>query len=154
MEDLNKLFDEHPFTKKLKPAHQTILATSAVIEAYDIGHSIFRAGEDANNFYLIVTGEVALELHTPENRLRTLQFLRDGEVLGWSWLIAPYQWRFGARASKPTKLLVLDGKLLRITCEENPEFGYAILKQLALIIGKRLEITQMRLLSRSEPEQF
>jgi hypothetical protein len=46
-----------------------------------------------------------------------VQALGPGEVLGWSWLLPPYEWHYSARAAEPTDVVALDGKALRARCE-------------------------------------
>ena len=69
-----------------------------------------------------------------------------GEILGWSWLLPPYQWKFNARAMESIRAIALDGKCLRTKCEENHDLGYELLKRFAQVIEKRLEATRLQLL--------
>ena len=59
---------------------------------------IFHEGESANEFYVVRYGQVALEVHDQRRGQVTLQTLHEGDVLGWSWLFAPYKWHYGARS--------------------------------------------------------
>jgi CRP-like cAMP-binding protein len=72
--------------------------------------------------------------------------LAAGEVLGWSWLIPPYHWKFDARAIEQTRALALDGKCLRTKCEEDHDLGYELLKRFAQIMEERLQATRLQLL--------
>ena len=67
-------------------------------------------------------------------------------MLGWSWLVSPYLWRFDARALELTRALVLDGKCLRGKCESDHHLGYALLNRFAHIIDRRLQATRIQLL--------
>ena len=44
---------------------------------------LFRAGEQADQFFLIRNGAVALELAPPQDEPITIGTLHDGEVVGW-----------------------------------------------------------------------
>jgi CRP-like cAMP-binding protein len=67
-------------------------------------------------------------------------------MLGWSWLIPPYQWRFDAQALELTRAIALDAKCLRTKCEEDHDLGYAFMKQFALVISERLQAARLQLL--------
>src|SRR5262249_58537041 len=69
-----------------------------------------------------------------------------GDVVGWSWLLPPYEWHYSARALEPTEVIALDGKALRARCEEDHDLGYEIMKRFTLVIVRRLVATRERLL--------
>ena len=66
--------------------------------------------------------------------------------MGWSWLMKPYKWHFDARTLLETRAVVIDAMCLRTKCEEDPSFGYEIMKLIADIIHRRLEATRLRVL--------
>jgi CRP/FNR family cyclic AMP-dependent transcriptional regulator len=82
----------------------------------------------------------------PQRGFATLQTVSEGEVLGWSWLLAPYRWRFGARTLQPTRALAFDGKCLRGKCEDDHDLGYELLKRFTNVVTERLEATRLQLL--------
>jgi CRP-like cAMP-binding protein len=113
---------------------------------FDAGTYIFKEGEEANEFYLIRSGKLALEIFAPQRKPVMLATLAEGEILGWSWLLPPYQWRFHAHAIETVRAIALDGKCLRTKCEENHDLGYEMLKRFARIMEQRLEATCLQLL--------
>ncbi|MCF6159381.1 MAG: cyclic nucleotide-binding domain-containing protein [wastewater metagenome] len=137
---------EHPFLKDLNPRLITFLAGCALSTQFHKNQFIFREGEEANYFYIILDGKVAIELFAPERGSITIQTIGEGEVLGWSWLIPPHRWRFDARAIESTRAIALDGRCLRSKCEEDHELGYEVLKRFASVITSRLEATRLQLL--------
>lgn len=113
---------------------------------FNPGQYIFREGEEADQFYIIREGKVALGIFTPEKGSMIIDTLGNDEVLGWSWLIPPYNWRFDALAVELTRAIALDGKCLRKKCEDDHDVGYELLKRFSLIIEQRLEAARMQLL--------
>ena len=79
---------------------------------FDAGVYIFKEGQEANEFYLIRDGRVALEIFAPQRKPTIIETLGEGEILGWSWLLPPYQWRFHARSVGQTRAIALDGRCL------------------------------------------
>ena len=146
METLEPILAEHPFLKGLESRHLQLIVGCASNVRFDAGQFIFREGEEANQFYIIRKGKVALDVHSPERGSVIIDTLGDGEVLGWSWLIPPYHWRFDAHAVELTRAIALDGKCLRNKCEEDHGLGYELLKRFAHIIEQRLQATRLQLL--------
>ncbi|MDI6767884.1 MAG: cyclic nucleotide-binding domain-containing protein [Bacteroidota bacterium] len=145
METLEILLSEHPFLKGLDHEHIHLITGCASNVRFDASQIIFREGEEANQFYIIRQGKVALQIYTPGQGSIIIDTLTEGEVLGWSWLIPPYQWRFDAVATELTRAIALDGKCLRNKCEADHSLGYELLKRFASIVEQRLESTRIRL---------
>ena len=146
METLERILGEHPFFEDLEPEYLKLLVGCASNVRFQIGAYLFREGEEASHFYLIRQGRVAVEIYAPQRPPIVVQTLEGGDILGWSWLIPPYHWRFDARVVEPARAIALDGKCLRSKCEENHDLGYALLKRFAHIVDQRLEATRMQLL--------
>ena len=145
MQSLEPYLAEHPFLKGLEPNLLKILVGCASNVRFDVGQFILREGEEANNFYIIRHGKVAIELFAAERGTITIQTIGEGEILGWSWLIPPYRWRFDARVVDLTRAIALDGKCLRTKCEQDHNLGYELLKRFAHVIALRLEATRLQL---------
>ena len=96
------------------PAAPTAASTgTSTLLRFDAGELIFRESHAADHFYLICTGRIALETSVPGCGSLTVHTFGDGEVLGWSSLVPPYNSRFDARAAQMTRAIVFDGKRLR-----------------------------------------
>lgn len=146
METLEPILAQHPFLKQLEPRRLKILVGCASNVRFNAGQILFHEGEEANQFYMIRQGKVAIEILAPELGPITVQTVGEGDVLGWSWLIPPYRWRFDARAVELTRAIALDGKCLRQKSEEDHDLGYELLKRFSGIIVERLEATRLQLL--------
>jgi CRP/FNR family transcriptional regulator, cyclic AMP receptor protein len=146
MRTLEGILAEQPFFSGLDPRYIQLATGCASNVRFNAGDLIFREGDEADSFYLIREGKVALELFAPGRGSLTVQTLEDGEILGYSWLIAPHHWRFDGRAVKATRAIVLDGRCLRAKCEEDHKLGYELLNRIASILGQSLDATRLRLL--------
>lgn len=113
---------------------------------FEAGKFVFSEGEPANSLYVIRHGRVSIEVHAPAAGSITIETVGDGEVMGWSWLFPPYRWFFDGRALEDTSAIVLDGAELRSHCEEDPRFGYQLMRRFAEIMVGRLTATRLRLL--------
>jgi CRP/FNR family transcriptional regulator, cyclic AMP receptor protein len=146
METLEPILAKHPFLKGLKPEHLKILVGCASNVRFNAGQFLFHEGEEANEFYMIREGKVAVQIQGAERGPIIVQTIGEGEVLGWSWLIPPYRWRFDVKALELTRAIALDGKCLRTKSEEDHDLGYQLLRRFAGIIVDRLEATRLQLL--------
>lgn len=146
METLEPILAEHPFVKGLAPHYIQLIVGCASNVRFEAGQFLFHEDEEANTFYIIRHGKVAVDVFAAERGPITIQTIGDGEVLGWSWLIPPYQWHFDARAVELTRAIALDAKCLRTKCEEDHHLGYELLKRFSHIIEQRLEATRLQLL--------
>ena len=146
MHDLQPLLAAHPFFAGLDPEALATVVGCASNVKFEAGQRVFREGEEANQFYIVRQGRIAVEAFSPTRGPLVIQTVEEGEILGWSWLVPPYRWRFGARAIDLTRAIALDGKCLREKCERDHDLGYELLKRFADVIGERLDATRLQLL--------
>jgi CRP-like cAMP-binding protein len=146
MENLERIIAEHSFFAGLDHEFMKLLVGCASNVHFKASTYILKEGSQADTFYLIRSGKVAVEVVAPQREPIIVQTLEVGEVLGWSWLLPPFQWKFHARAVSDVRALALDGKCLRTKCEENHDLGYEVLKRFAQIMVHRLEATRLQLL--------
>ena len=145
-ETKKKIVAEHPFLAGLSADYLDFIADNATLTDFGVDEHILIENEEATNFYLIHEGEVVLKTFlSAREGFATIQYIMNGDILGWSWLVPPYYWHFSAFASTPTTAIVINGKQLREKCEQDHEFGYEIQHRLMLTIGQRLRMTRRRL---------
>src|SRR5262249_2650880 len=99
-----------------------------------------------NECYLVCRGKVGIETAVLGCEAVVIQTQAAGDVVGWSWLLPPYEWHYDARALEPTEVIALDGKALRGRSEEDHDLGYEIMKRFARVIVRRPVATRERLL--------
>ena len=146
MKTLEPILSEHPFFRGLQPGIVELLVGCAANVRFNAGEYLCREGQQADEFYVIRTGKVAIEVFAAPKGSINIQTIGEGEILGWSWLVPPYFWRFDARAVELTRVISLNGKCLRNKCEEDHHLGYELLKRFSHIITQRLEATRLQLL--------
>ena len=117
MEGLERIVLAHPFFAGLDGGAGEVIAGCARNHRFDPGQYLFHEGEPANEFFLIRHGSVALEIVPPGRPPIVLSPRREGEVVGVSWLVPPYRWRFDARAMELVRAIGIDAKCLRDKCE-------------------------------------
>jgi CRP-like cAMP-binding protein len=140
-----------PETLKYYPlfANQSVEMLTQIVmlaeEKYvDSGYQLFFEGESAKSLYLVRKGAVVLTMNIGEigyQKVKELEPLSYGSVIGWSSIVKPHIYRMGAYAAKESRLVVFDGRKLRCLFGKYPNFGYYFMQNIAgvitdLFIGK------------------
>ncbi len=142
-EDIRKLLSAHVFLQGLAPQHIDTLAEGATVNDRTRGDLIFKQGDAARHFYIIVWGAVSLT-HAGLSSNVHIQTLSAGDVLGWSWLFPPFAWHFNAMVSEPARLIVLDGERIRDCAARDHEFGYELMVRVSQVVIRRLQFTRKK----------
>ncbi|HXX91004.1 MAG TPA: cyclic nucleotide-binding domain-containing protein [Acidimicrobiales bacterium] len=145
-EDIAELVAHHPLLAGLPGDTIDHVAGCARNVALAAGELLLAEGEPADTLYLLRRGRVALEVHGPGRGRLVVETLRPGDAVGWSWLFPPYRWHFDARALEPVGAIALDGACLRAKADEDPAFGYELLRRVSAVMLERLQATRLRLL--------
>lgn len=141
----------HPFLRGLSDSHIEAIADCASPVQFSSGEVIFRQGEAADRFYLIRTGMVALLVRTDTLHDRRIQMLKEGDVLGWSWLFKPQEWAFDATAETPVRAIAIGGDCLKATFDEHPQLGLSVLYRIAEVMADRLQASRRQVTDLSRP---
>lgn len=145
MEPIESLLQQQPFLRELQPSLVAILAGCATTKEFAAGEFVFRTGEQADSFYIVLYGRVGIEMYSSERGALTILTVSEGDVLGWSWLVPPYRWHFDALVLDATRVIAFDARCLRELCEQDHDLGYEIMKRFAQVITRRLEATRLQL---------
>jgi CRP-like cAMP-binding protein len=146
VQTLDQLIADAPTLAGLAPAQLELIAGCARNERVEAGVYLLREGEPADRFFLIRHGVVALEVHAPGRGSIVIETLRAGDVVGWSWLFAPYRWQLDGRTLEPCALVTFDGGCLRGKCDTDHELGYQLMSRFAANLVERLQATRLQLL--------
>jgi CRP-like cAMP-binding protein len=108
----------------------------SVIESHQKGELLFREGDPANSFYVLLKGGVKLSLG--ENGQVVYIVSNAGEAFGWSSLIGRENYSASGEFMAPTKLLKFDREKLQRVLEKDKANSLILFKRLAEILGNRL----------------
>ena len=144
---LDRILSEHPLFHDLSPEYLKLLSACARHEWFKPGEFIFRHGEDADHFYLIRRGTVALEMSTVERGVITIQTLSKGDLLGFSWLLPPYRHHNDAYVLKWTRAVSINAHCLREKCEIDQKLGYQLMRRFLPVIADRLQHAELQMMN-------
>jgi len=138
---------QHPFLQGLSRNQLTALTDCALPVNFRTGEIIFREGEKADRFYLIAKGTVILESGVEHGFPAVIDTIGAGDVLGWSWMLPPYQWHFTARAIEPTGAIFFVSGVLRDYCQHDHSLGFELHKRMSEVMMKRLQAARKKMLA-------
>lgn len=143
---LEPILKEHPFFKDMPQPFMDLLVGCAANERFEPGQYITKSGMEANKFYIIRQGRVAIEIQPPGRGAIIVETLADGDVLGWSWLFEPYKWNLDARPLEMVRAISLDGACLRKKMESDHHFGYEMFNRFAKLMLGRIRAMRNQLI--------
>ncbi len=149
-EAIQSMLQRHPFVQDFQPRHVEKLKAMATRVRFERDQVIFREGDECSEFYLIVTGMIALEIAAPGHTFR-VQTLHAGDELGWSALLMGRGKHFQARVLERADMLAFDGGELLAACKEDTQFGFVFMQHLLGIVAGRLQSTRLQLLDAHSP---
>jgi len=141
---------KHPFTEGVSPEHCATLASLARHVNFGQDEIIFSEGDPKHEFFLLLSGRVALEMAVQDKTLR-VHVVEGGDELGWSAVLMGGGKRFQARALEPVDALAFDGYKLLEICRADNAFGYKIMHRMLATVSERLQAARMQVMDLHSP---
>ncbi len=151
IKSIAEILAAHPLFAGLDPQITDLLGGCARNVHFAKDAYLFKSDGPADTFYLLRAGDVALELRMPGRGKLMVQTLHPGHVVGASWILPPYRWRFDARAVDDVRATGIDAACLRGKCDADPAMGYQVMQRFLPIVADRLQTTRLRLLDLYAP---
>jgi len=98
--------------------------------AFEKGQSIFRQGESAKDFYLVISGEVSITIQD-----REVARLGPGHVFGEMSLLERIPRTASAAAAEPVRLFAISASVMS---EKTPNLAYKVLLGVAQEMSEKL----------------
>ena len=115
-------------------------------EEFQRGTRLFNIGEDATCLWIVKEGRVDLRIDltglaaSDENMISSIT---ETEAFGWSSLASPYKYRLsGYCAANSCKLIKVERESLRKLFDRDPDIGYAVMSNIAEVVGRRFHNLQ------------
>ena len=133
MQTLEELIAAAPlFAGPVATAHLELIAGCGANEHFAAGAQLFHEGAQADRFFLIREGSVALEVEAPGPRHGSSS-RRSSRARSWAGrgCSSPTAGSSTRRAREPTRVVAFDGACLRGKCEADHELGYQLMRRFA-----------------------
>ena len=110
--------------------------------SYEAGHHPFERGQEAEELMILEEGLV--ELFFPirimgVTREVTLEDKKPGDVVAWSAMVHPYRFTLSARCAGNCVVTCLRRDALYKYFQTDPRAGYLVMRNMAGVIGRRLQ---------------
>jgi CRP-like cAMP-binding protein len=105
-------------------------------ETHKTGYTLFREGDRAGHFYVLLKGRVKITIGETGHTVYTVD--RAGELFGWSSLVGRGRYSASAECRETTTLLRINMGRLNKILEKDAPTGMVFFKRLAESLGKRL----------------
>ncbi len=137
---------DHRFFRLIPSDLRERLAGCAKNVVFAPGDRICVEGTHASGFFALRAGRVNVGIYVPHQGLQVLETRHAGDVIGFSWLFAPYRWQIDAVAAERVRAIELHADCLLPYLEEHPADGYLLVRMFAQEMEETIQSTRLRLL--------
>lgn len=127
-----------------QPDVKAIWAFGKVI-SFSEGDRIFDRGSQASEVMVVESGSIELFFPIPilgAVKEVVVEQAGPGDVAAWSALVSPFTLTLSARGAESGQMRSLARDKLGDYCKSHPQVGYAVMSNLARIVGQRLQDAQ------------
>lgn len=116
------------------------IAGIAELRIYDSDVYLNKRKRSADYFYVILEGEVGLEIETISGKTVRLETIGTGGAIGFSSLVESKKQEYisDAKTLMPTKAIRFRNDELKLLFYQNFQMGFLIMKKIAYIARRRL----------------
>jgi CRP-like cAMP-binding protein len=133
------VLDQFPLFDGFSDEQIALLRPLFVPGEYHAGTVIFDQGEPAIYFYLMISGEVAINYKPEDGEDIVITRIKPGGMIGWSAVIGRRSYTSAAICTEYTKLLRVRGSDLQELSAQHPETGSKFVDRMANEVAQRLE---------------
>ncbi len=132
----------------LSPEQLTRISEVCEIVSLSKGEQLFREGEPAKNFFILLEGKVVIQIQassSPAN-ISVAVINQPNQSLGWSGLVSPYFYTASALCEQNCRLLSVEGAGFVEILKQDSEAGVLVFMRVAEVISNRLKNSRSVLL--------
>jgi len=110
--------------------------------SYPVKARVFSEEDAAYLLYIILDGVLDLTFRFRIGNVESeiaIDTKGKGDSVGWSALVPPHIYTLSGVCRKPLRMLSIEGPSLLHLCEEDTEFGFLLMQNVAEIIGTRMK---------------
>lgn len=140
---LEETLRNHAFMRGLADRHIAKLAALATEVTFAEDEVILMDRRQSQYFYLVTSGSVNIELHSPIFTVSVLA-VGPGKTFGWSALLDHQDTVFQVRAREQATALRIAGPDLTQACRDDGELGVEILLRTLQVAAGRIQATEAK----------
>lgn len=144
--ELRELLASLRFTGPLPANSLSALASIGTLRDCGAGEIVFREGSASVETFVIVSGQVALEMQIPGRGATPILTLGPGDMLAWSGVVGDRRMTTTAKSLEPTRLIAFSARRILELAESDHEFGFVWMRAMAEALARRLIATRLQFL--------
>jgi CRP-like cAMP-binding protein len=139
-----RLEKQHVFDLLRAEQVNTLSEASQVVKL-KAGEEVYRKGEQARDFYIVLSGEVALRLPGRGGVSILIDEVTEGALFGTCVSLTLDRYVCSAQCTKDSELLRIHTDVLRHLLDDDPRMGYAIQSHISQVYFERYMQTMKKL---------
>ena len=132
------------FFADFRPEDIESLAPFFSPQTWVAGTVVFKQGDYAEYFYLVVSGELTIRFKPHDGPVMNVARIQPGGIFGWSAAMGNPAYTSGAVCTLDSEVLRIRGVDLRTILDKHPDLGNLITNRLSAIIAERQQAQQRR----------
>lgn len=129
----------------LLEADRDSLVAHAEVRHFGACDLIMKEGDEAFGICVLLTGRVGLLVEVGGGRQVLVDTVRPGELFAWSGAVPPFHYTATGHAIVDSDVAVLGRDELEKLCEADPVLGYHLMRELTVVVGRRVRDLEMQL---------
>ena len=139
--------ESHEIFQLLRPEQVNALSAAAEEIFLNAGDVVFQRGEPADDFYVVLKGQVALRLPQPDGVSVLIDEVTEGTIFGSCVCFQIDSYTLSATCSADSRILKIKAATLKKLMDDDPIMGYAIQTHISRAYFKRYVDTMRKLQS-------
>jgi len=135
----------HDVFQYLRPEQLDAISSAAEEITPEAGTFVFRQGESAEDFYVLLEGQVRLRLPRPDRGSTLIDEVTEGAIFGSCVCLQIDTYMLNAQCTTDSRLLKIKSKTLKKLMNDDLVMGYAIQTLISRVYFKRYVETMGKL---------
>ena len=137
----------HEIFQFLRPEQVNAISSAAEEISLKAGDTVFRRGEPAEDFFVVLEGPVALRLPRHDGVSLLIDEVTEGAIFGSCVCFQIGTYTLSATCSADSRILKIKSAILKKLMDDDPIMGYAIQTLVSRVYFKRYVETMRKLQS-------
>ena len=137
--------ESHEIFQLLRPEQMNILSASAKEMSFEAGDTVFLRGEPAEDFFVVLEGQVALRMLRPDGVSVLIDEVTEGTIFGSCVCFEIDAYTLTAQCTEASRVLKIKASTLKKLMDDDLVMGYAIQTMISRVYFKRYIDTMRKL---------
>ena len=137
--------ESHEIFQLLRPEQMSILSAAAEEVSFQAGDTVFLRGEPADDFFVVLEGQVALRMLRPDGVCVLIDEVPAGVIFGSCVCFEIDAYTLTAQCTEDSRILKIKASTLKKLMDDDLVMGYAIQTMISRVYFKRYLDTMRKL---------